>query len=100
MSGANSAAEDGQPFVRRDGLELFFFSNRTGTLGMADIYSATRATTWDAWSEPVNLGSNVNSADGAETRPSLSADGTKLYFGSTRPGGEGSSDHYVAAREG
>jgi hypothetical protein len=97
--GANSAAEDGQPNVRRDGLELFFFSTRPGTLGMADIFAATRASTSDVWSTPFNLGSGVNSAVGAETRPSLSWDGTTLYFGSTRPGGEGMADHYVTTRE-
>lgn len=97
VPGANSAFVDGQPNVRRDGLELFFFSNRPGTIGMADIYAATRAATSDPWSEPVNLGPNVNSAD-AETRPSLSSDGTTLYFGSTRPG-EGSTDIYVTSRD-
>jgi hypothetical protein len=65
---------------------------------MADLYSATRAAGSDPWSTPVNLGAGVNSA-AAETRPSLSWDGTTLYFGSTRPGGEGSSDHYVTTRE-
>ena len=99
VAGANSAQEDGQPNVRRDGLELFFFSTRPGTLGMADIYAATRASTSDAWSTPVNLGPNVNSQFGAETRPSLSWDGTTLYFGSTRPGGDGAADHYVTTRE-
>jgi hypothetical protein len=99
VPGANSAFEDGQPNVRRDGRELFFFSNRPGTLGMADIYAATRSARSDPWSTPVNLGPTVNSADGADTRPSLSWDGTTLYFGSTRAGGEGSSDHYVTTRE-
>jgi Tol biopolymer transport system component len=98
VSGANSAAEDGQPNARRDALELFFFSNRPGTLGMADIYAATRAHAKDAWSTPVNLGPTVNSGDGAETRPSLSWDGTTLYFGSNRAGGEGNTDHYVTTR--
>jgi hypothetical protein len=98
VPGANSSFEDGQPNTRRDGLELFFYSNRTGTLGMADIYAATRAKTSNAWSTPFNLGANVNSA-AAETRPSLSWDGTTLYYGSTRPGGEGSTDHYVTTRE-
>jgi Tol biopolymer transport system component len=98
VPGVNTAFEDGQPNVRRDGREIFFFSNRPGTLGMADIYAATRASTSDTWSEPVNLGRDVNSADGAETRPSLSWDGTTLYFGSTRPGGDGSADHYVTTR--
>jgi hypothetical protein len=41
---------------------------------------------------------NVNSA-AAETRPSVSWDGTSLYYGSARPGGEGSTDHYVTTRE-
>lgn len=99
VPGANSAAEDGQPNVRRDGLELFFYSTRPGTLGLADLYSATRGAASDPWHPPVNLGPNVNSASGAETRPSLSWDGTTLYFGSTRPGGEGMADHYLATRE-
>jgi Tol biopolymer transport system component len=98
VPGANTAFEDGQPNVRRDGREIFFFSNRPGTLGMADIYAATRASAFDSWSQPFNLGPNVNSANGAETRPSLSWDGTTLYFGSNRPGGEGSTDHYVTTR--
>jgi WD40-like Beta Propeller Repeat len=98
VAGANSAAEDGQPNLRRDGLELFFFSTRPGTLGLADLYSTTRPNASAPWASPVNLGPAVNSATGAETRPSLSWDGTTLYFGSTRPGGEGAADHYVTTR--
>ncbi len=98
VTGANSPAEDGQPNIRRDGLELFFYSTRPGTLGLADIYAATRHAKARRWSKPVNLGPNVNSA-AAETRPSLSWDATTLYFGSTRPGGEGSTDHYMTTRE-
>jgi Tol biopolymer transport system component len=98
VPGANSAADDAQPNLRRDGLELFFSSTRPGTLGLADIYAATRAAATDVWSTPANLGANVNSA-AVEARPSLSWDGTTLYFGSTRTGGEGSSDLYVTTRE-
>jgi hypothetical protein len=97
VPGVNSASDDGQPNLRRDGLEIFFFSTRPGTLGLADIYSATRANASDVWSTPVNLGANVNGV-AAETRPSLSWDGTTLYFGSTRAGGEGSTDIYVTTR--
>jgi hypothetical protein len=96
--GANSEFDDGQPNVRRDGRELFFFSNRPGTFGLADIYAAKRKGASYPWATPVNLGSNVNSP-AAETRPSLSWDARTLYFGSTRPGGEGSTDHYVTTRE-
>jgi len=58
---------------------------------------ATRATTADPWSTPVNLGPTVNSTafDGA---PALSFDGTTLYFFSARPGGFGANDLYVTMR--
>jgi ribosomal protein L24E len=99
VPGVNTASVEGQPNVRRDGLELFFFSNRPGSLGN-DIYSASRASTADDWSTPVNLGPAVNGMEtSSETRPSLSWDGTTLYFGSDRSGGEGNADHYVTTRE-
>jgi Tol biopolymer transport system component len=91
----NTGAQDGQPNLRRDGLEIFFFSSRAGN---NDIYSATRASVSEPWSTPVNLGPSVNSP-ASDTRPSLSWDGTTLYFGSTRAGGDGDSDHYVTTRE-
>jgi Tol biopolymer transport system component len=94
----NTAADDLQPNLRRDGLELFFASNRPGTIGLTDLYVATRERPAGAWSTPVNLGSNVNSV-AVEMRPSLSWDGTTLYFGSTRAGSEGSIDIYVTTRE-
>lgn len=96
VPGVNTGWEEGQPNVSRDALEIFFYSNRPGTLGGNDIYSATRASAMDAFATPFNLGPNVNGA-AAETRPSLSWDGRTLYFGSTRPG-EGSSDIYVTTR--
>lgn len=97
VPGVNSTADDAQPNVGRDGLEMFFYSTRGGTLGGPDIYSATRTHNSSTWSDPVNLGPKVNSAAG-DSRPSLSWDGTTLYFGSSRPGGEGSSDIYVTRR--
>jgi Tol biopolymer transport system component len=94
----NSAtAQDGHPNLRRDGLEIVFFSTRPGTLGAQDLYSSTRSSVSEPWSTPVNLGPLVNSS-AADTRPSLSWDGATLYFGSTRAGGDGDSDHYVTTR--
>ena len=95
VPGVNSTADDGQPNLRRDGLEIFFYSTRDG--GPPDLYSAVRSSTSEPWSQPDNLGTNVNTAAG-ETRPSLSWDGTTLYFGSTRLG-EGVSDIYVTTRQ-
>ena len=89
---------DLRPNVRKDGLEIVFDSDRPGGLGGFDIYGATRPSIDSAWSTPVNLGTNVNSRS-SETRASLSWDGTRLHFGSNRPGGEGMSDIYVATRD-
>ena len=88
---------EGQPNVRRDGLEIFYFSNQPdGVGGGNDIYSATRTSTAGAFSGAADLGASVNSV-ASETRPSLSWDGTTLYFGSTRA--DGDSDHYVTKRD-
>jgi hypothetical protein len=96
--GLNTAANEFRPNLRRDGLEIFFDSNRAGGVGGLDLWTSTRASTSDPWSAPQNLGANVNSSAN-ELRPSLSWDGTTLYFGSTRPGGEGSQDLYVTTRD-
>jgi hypothetical protein len=95
--GVNTAAHDFRPNLRRDGLELFFDSNRSGGVGGLDVWTATRNNPTDPWSPPVNLGPNVNSAAN-ETRPFLSWGGTILYFGSTRPGVEGLGDIFLTTR--
>lgn len=97
VPGLNTVANDLRPNLRRDGLEIFFDSNRGGGIGGLDLWMSTRTSTSDPWSSATNLGSNVNSTAN-ELRPSLSWDGTTLYFGSTRAGGEGSQDLYVTTR--
>ena len=91
----NSAGNDIQPNVRKDGREIVFSSNRPGSLGQ-DIWSSTRASTDEPWSAPVNLGAAVNTG-AAESRPSLSWDGQTLLFGRA-PGPEGMSDIYTTTR--
>ena len=50
------------------------------------------------WSDPVNLGPNINSQYG-ELEPALSPNGLSLYFDSNRPGGSGGSrDLYISQR--
>jgi len=93
----NSAFSDSVPAVRRDGLEIFLSSYRTGQLGGGDIWVATRPSTSDPWSEPTNLGAMVNST-ALDFRPAISFDGTALYFHSARLGGFGDYDLYVATR--
>jgi WD40 repeat protein len=96
VGGLNSSDNDIQPNVRKDGLEVVFSSNRTGTLGGQDIWSAKRSSVEAPWSAPVNLGGAVNTG-AAETRPALSWDARSLLFGRA-PGPEGMSDIYVSSR--
>jgi WD40-like Beta Propeller Repeat len=93
----DAAANDIQPNVRKDGREVVFSSNRSGTLGGQDLWIATRRSVAHRWSAPVNVGSAVNTA-AAETRPSFSWDAQTLYFGRA-PGPEGSTDIFVSARQ-
>ena len=94
----NTPANDSRPDVReRDGLEVFFDSSRPGGEGAVDLWTSTRASLDDPWSSPVNLGPVVNSSVN-ELRPSLSWDGTTLYFQSPRAGGAGGADLYVTTR--
>jgi hypothetical protein len=92
----DATANDIQPNVRADGLELVLSSNRSGTIGVQDLWVSTRASLGAPWSAPTNMGTAVNTA-AAETRPSLSRDGSQLLFGRA-PGPEGSSDIYLALR--
>jgi hypothetical protein len=93
----SSPATENRPTVRRDGLEIFFYSNRAGSTGN-DLWTATRTAVDAAWSTPVNLGPTVNSS-GSDLHPYLSADGRELYFASDRPGGLGGEDLYVITRD-
>lgn len=92
----SSSAPDGTPFVTPDGLAFYLFSIRTGGLGDRDLYISTRNTTADDFSTPVLVG-NVNST-AIDYLPWLAPDRLGLYFVSTRAGGQGSSDIWVARR--
>ena len=61
--------------------------------GRYDIYKVTK--TKNGWSEPKNVGKNINS-DYWDSAPSIAPDNQALYFCSNRPGGYGGIDIYVA----
>jgi WD40 repeat protein len=83
----SSPFNDQGPSIRRDGLEIFLGSDRPGSIPPApglpsqvgDLWVATRASTSDPWSTPVNVGPIVNS-EFIDAGPALSFDGTELYF--------------------
>jgi OmpA-OmpF porin, OOP family len=52
------------PYLAADGVTLYFSSDRPGGLGDNDIWMTKRIdSTWQKWSEPVNLGSPINTKD-------------------------------------
>lgn len=93
----SSLQNETRPSLRHDGLEIFFQSNRTGSGGTGDLWVATRGSTLEGWSTPVNPGDTINTAS-VEQNPYLSSDGTTLFFSSDRPGGFGGLDLYLSAR--
>lgn len=66
----------GGPSISFDGNELFFFRT-VGTHANSEIFHSTRQK--DGWSEPETMGFPINS-DFYEAFPSISADGSTLYF--------------------
>ena len=93
----NSVFEEFLPEISKDGLSLYFASNRPGPLGGEDLWVSRRATRDAAWGEPVNLGSRVNTSFN-ERSPALSRDGHYLFFATNRPGGFGGFDIWVSWR--
>ncbi len=93
----NSPQADLTPAISGSGLELVLASDRPGTVGGQDLWVATRKALHRPWSAPQNLGAAVNSTS-LENFPALSADGASLYFTSSRSGGFGGTDLYVATR--
>lgn len=63
--------------------------------GRTDLYSAERRG--GEWTNVQNLGPVINTPFW-ESQPSLSSDGTYLYFASDREGGQGGTDIYVSRR--
>jgi Tol biopolymer transport system component len=93
----NGATSERGLSVRFDGLEAFFFSNRSG-LGPNDLFATTRKTVLDSWSSPVNLGALVNSV-GLDGEPEIASDRETLYFNSNRAGTYGGLDLYMTTRK-
>jgi outer membrane protein OmpA-like peptidoglycan-associated protein len=78
------------PTISADGEKLYFASNRAGGFGGMDLYMCKMVE--GAWSEAVNLGSEVNSSKN-EVFPFIHEDGT-LYFSSNKAKGLGGLDVY------
>jgi Tol biopolymer transport system component len=93
----NSPFNELSPELSKDGLALYFGSNRPGGFGGNDLWVSTRASTDDPWGAPVHLA--ALSSTGGDNGVHISRDGHWLYLTSTRPGGEGGNDLWVSYRQ-
>ncbi|MCS6823456.1 MAG: OmpA family protein [Cytophagaceae bacterium] len=86
----NTPMDEGIATLSADGRMLVFAScERPDGLGSCDLYVSYKEG--NSWTEPQNMGSNINSPNW-DSEPSLSADGKTLYFTSERKGGQGGLD--------
>ncbi|MFZ5554100.1 MAG: tetratricopeptide repeat protein [Bacteroidota bacterium] len=79
-------------FMSPDGSTIFFASNRSGGQGGYDIWMIRKLPN-NQWGLPFNLGPEINTA-ADEDFPTLSVDGTILYFSSNGHVGMGGYDLY------
>jgi len=106
----NSIFFDSDAFITDDGNTLLFVTDRNplngpykqkgwryndSYWGNTDIWVSEKVE--DYWSEPINLGTMINTEFGERT-PYLSADKRKLYFSSNGHKGFGEQDVFVSER--
>jgi hypothetical protein len=93
----NTTAMESGPALSKDGLSLYFYSDRPGGFGATDIWVSQRQSVDDAWGAPENLGSTINSVS-TDIVPAFSRDGHWMFFASARPGGFGGQDIWASWR--
>ena len=99
-SNVNSSGREIEPSISGDGLELYF-----GSWDDYILRVCTRPSKDAPWGSPVKIGPPVGSdvpameiGSNDAWSPDISADGLSLYFSSTRVGGFGDGDIWVAKR--
>jgi peptidoglycan-associated lipoprotein len=98
VEGINSESEEGTPSFSSDYKELFFTRCEAGKREKKGCIIMSSKRTGDSWSEPKNTGILPDSVVAAH--PSISPDGTELYFVSDISGGYGKKDIWKVTRTG
>lgn len=83
--------------ISSDGSELYFVSDRKGGFGNLDIYFSKRDDK-GKWSEPANLGENINTPFDEDT-PFICEDNVTLFFSSQGHLGMGGLDVFKSTRQ-
>jgi outer membrane protein OmpA-like peptidoglycan-associated protein len=94
-AGINTQYTERTPFLHADGKTLYFSSDGHPGLGGSDVFKVVRQndTTWTEWSEPVNLGKEINTA-AEDWGYKISTDGRHAYFSTVNDMGFGEEDIY------
>jgi outer membrane protein OmpA-like peptidoglycan-associated protein len=91
----NTPFTERTPFLHPDGKTLYFSSDGHPGLGKSDVFKSVRLydTSWTYWSEPVNLGKEINTPS-EDWGYKISTDGNTAYFSTTIDIGFGEEDIY------
>jgi Tol biopolymer transport system component len=87
----------GFPALSADGLTLYFASERPGGHGGMDLWLATRGGAVEPFGDAENLGPSINGPTN-DAMATISADALTITFASTREGGIGDWDLWMANR--
>ncbi len=80
----NSTGDEISPFLASDGVSLYFSSDGHKGFGGADVFVSKRLdNTWLNWSNPINLGPEINTADW-DAFFKITAKGDYAYFASNK----------------
>lgn len=91
----NSKYHEPSATIAPDGTEIYFSSDRPGGHGGRDLYRIRRLPNGQ-WSEPLNLGPEINTPYD-EDAPFMHSDGTTLFFSSNGHNTMGGFDIFRAA---
>jgi outer membrane protein OmpA-like peptidoglycan-associated protein len=87
----NTFAHDASIGLSPDGNLLFIYkSDNSGDIYYCELKKDS------TWSEPEQMGDNINTKKYYENAAAISPDGKHLFFSSTRPGGYGNLDIFIS----
>lgn len=91
----NTPYTERTPFLHPDGKTLYFSSDGWPGIGKSDVFKSVRLndSSWTEWSEPVNLGKEINTAE-EDWGYKITTDGRRAYFSTISPEGFGEEDIY------
>lgn len=96
LAAVNGSSTERDPFASVDELTLYFYTNRGGTVGGADVYMATRSNTSQNFGGVTRFASA--STDASESKMSMTDDGLYLVVTSNKNGTNGTDDLLDATR--